>query len=396
MRNLSREKVLEILRGNGVNLESQKVALLVIRQTYEGKAKTGIWDDRFYWIDLQSMAEYEGNADPSKYKKNVATLKPGVWRYKKGNHGSKAYGSYPAYRQAAPVKVLRWQPDGTFEEHDLKSSINIHHGSRETSSTSSLGCLTIRYTNWPAFKAQGDLMIKKAEVSDFPVLVTLSTASVSTSIKKGDRGDKVKFIQLVLGIEQDGIFGLNTEKAVIAFQKKHGLVADGVVGPKTAAVMATPVGEKPAKKSGYSPSAECIDLIKSFEGYYSKAYLCPAKVWTIGYGTTVYPNGKKVKSGDICNRETAQEWLTHEVEEKAKAVRDAVLVVMTQGQFDALVSFAYNVGIGAFKKSTLLKKLNAGNIQGAANEFMKWNKGGGKVLAGLVRRREAERKLFLA
>lgn len=250
MRNLTREQVVKILADNGVNLASQKVALLVIRRTYDGKAKTGTWDDEFYWIDLQGMATYEGNADPSKYKKDVATLKPGVWRYRIGNHGSKAYGSYPAYRQAAPVKVLRWQPDGTFEEHDLKQSINIHHGSKTTGSTSSLGCLTVRYRDWDAFKPQGDLMIEKAGLKDFPVCVTLSTAPMSNSIKIGDRGEKVKFIQLYLGIEADGIFGLNTEKAVIAFQKKNGLVADGVVGPKTAELMATPVGEKPTE-SGF-------------------------------------------------------------------------------------------------------------------------------------------------
>lgn len=267
MRNLTREQVLKILSDNGVNLEKEKVAQLAIRHTEGGKAKVGVFDDTIIWIDQYDMATYEGNVDPSKYKKDVATLKPGVWRYRKGNHNSAVHGSYPAYRQAAPVKVLRWQPDGTFIEKPLASSINEHHGSTNNKGTSSLGCLTIRYSNWPAFKAQGDRMIDRAGVSNFPLCLTLSTAPVSTSLKKGDRGERVKEAQTLLGITADGIFGLNTEKAVIAFQKKNGLVADGVIGKLTLAALVK--GSMPKDEPTESAFDFAFNFVLGNEGGYS-------------------------------------------------------------------------------------------------------------------------------
>ena len=140
-------------------------------------------------------------------------------------------------------------------------------------------------------------------------------------------------------------------------------------------------------------SSNGTSLIKEFEGFVANAYLCPAKVWTIGIGTTVYPNGVKVKKGDKCTEEQAHEYLAHDMIEFEKTVNDSVKVPLSQNQFDALVSLAYNIGSGAFKNSTLLKKLNAKDYAGAADQFPRWNKGGGKVLKGLVRRRDAERAL---
>lgn len=138
-----------------------------------------------------------------------------------------------------------------------------------------------------------------------------------------------------------------------------------------------------------------LKLIAQFEGCYLQAYLCPANVWTIGIGTTIYPNGVKVKKGDKCTLEQAHEYLAHDMIEFEKTVNDSVKVPLSQNQFDALVSLTYNIGSAAFKNSTLLKKLNAKDFTGAADQFLVWNKGGGKVLKGLVRRREAERALFL-
>ena len=138
-----------------------------------------------------------------------------------------------------------------------------------------------------------------------------------------------------------------------------------------------------------------LKLIAQFEGCYLQAYLCPANVWTIGIGTTIYPNGVKVKKGDKCTLEQAHEYLAHDMIEFEKTVNDSVKVPLSQNQFDALVSLTYNIGQAAFGNSTLLKKLNAKDYQGAADQFLRWNKGGGKVLKGLVRRREAERALFL-
>ena len=138
-----------------------------------------------------------------------------------------------------------------------------------------------------------------------------------------------------------------------------------------------------------------IDLISSFEGIRLNAYDDGVGVWTIGIGTTIYPNGTKVKKGDKCTQEQALEYLQHDLKSFEKTVSESVKVPLSQNQFDALVSLAYNIGSGAFKNSTLLKKLNAKDYAGAADQFLVWNKGGGKVLKGLVRRREAERALFL-
>ena len=138
-----------------------------------------------------------------------------------------------------------------------------------------------------------------------------------------------------------------------------------------------------------------LKLIAQFEGCYLQAYLCPANVWTIGIGTTVYPNGVKVKKGDKCTLEQALEYLQHDLKSFEKTVNESVKVPLSQNQFDALVSLTYNIGQTAFSNSTLLKKLNAKDYQGAADQFPRWNKAKGKVLNGLTRRRAAERALFL-
>ena len=138
-----------------------------------------------------------------------------------------------------------------------------------------------------------------------------------------------------------------------------------------------------------------LDLIKSFEGCQLKAYKCPAGVWTIGWGTTEPINGIKPHEGMIITQQHADELLIKNLKGYENAVNKYVTYSINQNQFDALVSFAYNCGNGALKTSALLKKLNAGDVQGAANEFLRWNKANGKVLNGLTRRREAERKLFL-
>ena len=129
-------------------------------------------------------------------------------------------------------------------------------------------------------------------------------------------------------------------------------------------------------------------LIKEFEGFRSTAYICPAGVVTVGYGTTRI-NGNPVELGTKITTNEAEEFLEQDLKLFENAVNQNVLVEITQNQFDALVAFVYNVGIGNFKKSTLLKKLNAGKINEAAAEFLKWNKASGKTLAGLTRRRTA-------
>ena len=102
----------------------------------------------------------------------------------------------------------------------------------------------------------------------------------------------------------------------------------------------------------------------------------------------------KLKKGDTCTEAQAKEYMAHDLKKFESAVNTAVVVPINQNQFDALVSLAYNIGIKAFKNSTLLKKLNVGDIRGAAAQFDVWNKAGGKVMQGLVNRRAVERKLF--
>lgn len=139
-----------------------------------------------------------------------------------------------------------------------------------------------------------------------------------------------------------------------------------------------------------------VALIKQFEGFRSKPYLCPAGVPTIGYGSTYYPDGKKVTLRDNPVTEAdATAMLRSMLVRYENGVDRYVQVPITQGQFDALVSFAYNVGLSALKGSTLLRLVNERNYVGAAAQFSRWNKAGGKVLPGLTRRREAERKLFV-
>lgn len=135
------------------------------------------------------------------------------------------------------------------------------------------------------------------------------------------------------------------------------------------------------------------EFIKSYEKCRLRAYDDGVGVWTIGWGHTA-----GVKYGDECSIDQANAWLDEELEVFQAAVNNAVKVPLSQHQFDALVSFSYNVGTGALRSSTLLKLLNLGNYAGAANRFEDWNKGmiGGKLapIGGLTKRRKAERRIF--
>lgn len=147
--------------------------------------------------------------------------------------------------------------------------------------------------------------------------------------------------------------------------------------------------EKSGNVKGMEISGIGLNLVKHFEGLYLKAYLCPANVWTIGYGHT-----KSAKKGQVIDADRAEKLLQWDMQKFEDGVTKLVKVPLKQREFDALVSFSFNVGLGALKRSTLLKKLNKGDRKGAAKEFKRWNKGGGRVLKGLVRRRAAERELF--
>ncbi|MNG43661.1 Lysozyme RrrD [compost metagenome] len=138
-----------------------------------------------------------------------------------------------------------------------------------------------------------------------------------------------------------------------------------------------------------------VALIKGFEGKRLVAYDDGVGVWTIGFGTIKYPNGVRVKRGDKCTEAQAEQYLRNDLIAFENTLNQLVKVPLNQNQFDALVSFTYNLGETNLRSSTLLKKLNAKDYKGAAAEFLKWNKAGGKVMNGLVKRRKAEMELFL-
>lgn len=138
-------------------------------------------------------------------------------------------------------------------------------------------------------------------------------------------------------------------------------------------------------------SENALTLIKQFEGLKTVAYLCPAGVWTIGYGHT-----QDVTQGQTCTCEQADAWLRNDVQEAVRAVTNAAIVPLRQGQLDALVSFVFNFGATEFNASTLLTKLNAGDYAGAAGEFGRWINANGVPSNGLKRRRQAEKALFLS
>lgn len=139
------------------------------------------------------------------------------------------------------------------------------------------------------------------------------------------------------------------------------------------------------------PSSKCIGLIQEFEGCRLRAYQDSTGRWTIGYGHTfgVYP-------GLVITQEQAQTFLQNDAQNTGALVSKYITVPVNQNQFDALVSFTYNLGIVRFAGSTLLEKLNMGDYDGAAQEFARWNEAGGVVQPGLVSRRAAERTLFLS
>ena len=143
------------------------------------------------------------------------------------------------------------------------------------------------------------------------------------------------------------------------------------------------------KGSSMNISEEGKALIKKFEGCELESYQCSANVWTIGYGHTA-----GVKEGDKINQDEAEHLLSEDLEEFEKYVNDAVTVDLNQNQFDALVAWTYNLGPSNLNSSTMLSVLNDKQYNKVPSEMKRWNKAGGEILDGLVRRREAESLLF--
>lgn len=146
-------------------------------------------------------------------------------------------------------------------------------------------------------------------------------------------------------------------------------------------------------------SEKGIALIKEFESLELSAYPDPGtggEPYTIGWGTTVYPSGDEVMLGDTITKEEAEEYLMQDLRRFEIAVDANVQAPLNQNQFDALVSFVYNVGEANFESSTLLRRLNEKKYEAAAEQFTRWVYAGGRKLKGLIRRRQAEKELFMA
>ena len=153
-------------------------------------------------------------------------------------------------------------------------------------------------------------------------------------------------------------------------------------------------------------SQKCINQIKQDEGVRNRPYQCPALLWTVGVGHVIDPNHAKVKLADrkqlpipaswdrVLSNDEIDEILRKDLNRFEKGVLRLIKVPLTQGQFDALVSFSFNVGLGNLQNSTLRMKLNRGDYEGAAEQFLVWTKAGGKGLKGLVIRRTHEKEMF--
>ena len=140
-----------------------------------------------------------------------------------------------------------------------------------------------------------------------------------------------------------------------------------------------------------------IEMVKSFEGLALRPYVCAGGVVSVGYGCTVSRTGGPFNLDMESISETeAEALLVRDLESSEGWVSRLIKTALTENQYSALTSFTFNVGAGALQRSTLRMKLNRSEYQGAADEFPKWRMAGGRILAGLVRRRAAERALFLA
>ncbi|MDB9525987.1 lysozyme [Oscillatoria sp. CS-180] len=157
-----------------------------------------------------------------------------------------------------------------------------------------------------------------------------------------------------------------------------------------------PAQPLPPTKSNTSINADGLRIVKDFEGLELRAYQDSVGVWTIGYGHTSMAGQPDVYPGMTITEAEAERILQRDLNLFEQGVEDALTINTNSDQFSAMVSFSFNVGLGAYRDSTLLRKHNAGDFAGAANEFLRWVFAGGQRLAGLERRRDAERALYLS
>jgi len=228
-------------------------------------------------------------------------------------------------------------------------------------------------------------MVAAARLESSSNVAASSSSSSSTSTHTVERGETLSQIARDNGVSLQALIAANPQ--ISNPNLIH--VGDRVNVPAANGSAATDTATAPQGGGANQLSQNGLDLIKGFEGLRLSAYQDSAGVWTIGYGHT-----GNVQPGDRITQAQADDLLQKDTAWAQQAVRDQVKVPLSQGQFDALTSFTFNLGAGALEKSTLLKKLNAGDYAGAQAEFGKWVHAGGEVLQGLVRRRAAEADLF--
>lgn len=191
---------------------------------------------------------------------------------------------------------------------------------------------------------------------------------------------------------------MSVHDQIMAYQTKRGLKVDGVPGPATWADICKLAGVAEASADPTTAVRHIndrgIELVKHFESLFLKAYQDIVGVWTIGWGHTgLQHKDGTVFAGRMITRDKAEELLRYDMHQFEARVQTFVKVAINDDQFAALVSFDFNTG--GLAKSTTLRKLNAGDNQGAADALLMWNKANGKVVRGLTRRRESERNLFM-
>ncbi|MFW2076593.1 lysozyme [Acinetobacter sp. ULE_I010] len=169
---------------------------------------------------------------------------------------------------------------------------------------------------------------------------------------------------------------------------------DAIIAMSGLPIFAKVIGFSLTDSSQRDISELGFQLIREFEGFETKAYLDIGGVWTIGFGTIKYPNGKRVVKGDVCTQSEAEQWLKNDSKWVDACLDKHIKVNVTQNQFDALASFVYNIGETAFIKSTMLTLINQNNLTSTASQFDRWVFDNGKRIQGLVNRRAKERKLF--
>ncbi len=228
------------------------------------------------------------------------------------------------------------------------------------------------------------------------------------ALKLGSRGTGVLTLRGKLAVHgygragdpQSQVFDAQLRIAVRAFQADQGLVVDGIVGPKTWAALfkapKLPAGEPTPPAAGHRRINEAgLELIARYEGCRHEVYLDPVGLPTVGIGHLLSAEERaKWPVGTLLSPAEVEGLFRADVKRFELAVAKAVKVPLSDNQFAALVSLAFNIGPAAFAGSTLLKRLNGGDYGGAALAFLRWNKAKGKVLSGLTKRRAAEKALF--